>query len=399
VSVKSKILKRVHVVLYLVYGLSLLIVYQVCRIQFYEGEIWRDESAKTTMTDTIEGMRGNIFDCNGKLLATSLTQFKVSMDPTVPGNSILESDLTDLSKLLSTAFEKGSPTDYEKKIRHARKNRNRYLPLANKVSYSQLEDMKSWPIFKEGRYGGGLIAESFNTRVRPFGRPAWRTIGTSRANAQSIGIEGSFSNQLSGPSISRVLERISGNEWVQRFDIKSDEQKGKDLVLTIDIQLQDIADRALEKALYAISNLGRNKNGEFWEDYNYAVGRQTEPGSTFKMMSTLALLEEGKVGLDDHVNIKDGYAKYYDRKIIDSHPIYKDSLSLEDAFVKSSNVAISKFVNAHFGNREKLFTDYITQFGLDEPTGIEINGEPKPLVKKVGAKLLFLICPWVTKFC
>jgi len=404
-SDKANILWRVKLLFGGCCFVAVIIAFQIFHIQYFQGEKWSDESNRTTMTDTIEGARGNILDDQGRLLATSLTYYKVSIDPTIPSEEVFSENIDTLSGLISDKFNKGTPQKIKQKISSARAAKRRYLTLSGLVNYNELKEIETWPIFNKGRFAGGLIAEPYNKRVKPFGRPAARTLGMDRMNAQSIGLEASYSGRLSGPKIARVLERMPGGDWVRRFDIKSDDRKGYDIELTLDIELQDIADKALEKALIehkaahgcavvmevstgaikAISNLGRDEDDTFSEKYNYAVGRSTAPGSTFKMVSVLALLESGKASLSDSIDIHLGYAKFYDRKIVDSHPIYRDSLSLAESFIKSSNVAISKIVEENFGNREMHFIDYVNQFGLGDKTGIEINGEPAPKIKRPEA--------------
>jgi cell division protein FtsI (penicillin-binding protein 3) len=230
-----------------------------------------------------------------------------------------------------------------------------------------------------------------------------RTIGYARDEVQPVGLEGFYNKYLSGEEGKRLVKRLSGGTWIPVNDLTEIESKrGDDLLTTIDINIQDFTQNALLRslkhhnarygtaivmevktgAIKAIANIGAANNG-WWEDYNYAVGTATEPGSTFKLASVMSLFEDGYADLDSPVNINKGYVRYYNRDLHDSHPHDIKETDLRQAFEISSNVGISKLIQEAYGHEKKAseFTARLKQFGLHQTTGIEIPGEGQPKIK------------------
>jgi cell division protein FtsI (penicillin-binding protein 3) len=384
--------------------LGIGIMVQAVKIQFVEGAYWRSMAdSLTTAYRPIEAERGNVLASDGSLLATSLPFFEVRFDINTDGLSAdtFNYYVDALADEMAGFFKDNSKQHYKQKLINARKNGKRYLLIRKNVTYPELQIIKTWPIFKKGRNKGGFIAVQRNKRVQPFKMLASRTIGFKR-DSVSAGVEGSFNKTLAGVQGKQLMQRLSGDLWVPvNDDAEFSSVHGNDVITTIDIELQDVLEHALLAALdshkadhgcavlmevqtgkiKAIANLGKTKDG-YWEQYNYAVGEATEPGSTFKLMSVLALLEDGYANKNTIVDVEKGTKKFYDRTMHDSEWHDMTEITLQKAFEKSSNVAFAKLIDYHYQHDPQKFVDRIQQTGLNEPLDFELSGEPKPYIKQ-----------------
>ncbi len=426
-SVKRDIVWRIWLAFFAVCLIGVAIMVQAFRIQVLQGAHWRNlADSTTTVIDTIDAERGNILAENGELLATSLPYFDVHMDLLAEGltDDVFFEGVDSLSLGLANLFGEKSQMDWKHDLITARNNGARYFKIKTKVNYRELEMMKTFPLFKLGQYQGGLVIEQINKREMPFQNLAHRTIGYTRDDI-SIGIEGTFDEILSGVKGLRLKQRVSGNFWVPvSSDADVEPKNGKDIVTTIDINLQDVAENALHKALTthhadygcvilmevktgkikAIANLGLTKgiddstnNWEYAEMYNYAIGSRTEPGSTFKLASLMACIEDDLIDVQDSVDLQYGQVHYYDRTMYDSKLHNIRNVTIEKAFAMSSNVGISKVLNEQYATQPKKFIERLQQFHLTVKTGIEIKGEEEPLVKTPGTSEWYgTTLPWMS---
>ena len=405
-NVKRSILLRVRVAFLLALLFSLAIAIRIGRIQFVEGEKW------TAMAEDIglqyrkvKATRGSIYSYNGSLLATSLPFYRVAFDPSVSTEDTFTKGLDSLSMLLAGYFKDRSAKQYSKKILRARQANKRYLVLNRKrVNYQDKKIMQTWPIFREGRMRGGAIFEKVDLRFKPFSHLGTRTIGFVNENHQGAGLEYSFDHVLAGTDGKALFQKMAGGGWKPVYDrSEAKAVEGMDIETTIDINLQDVAETALLRALEqhdanygcvvvmevatgyikAISNLSKNKKGKYWELYNYAVGEQglTEPGSTFKLASMIALLEDSDVQLTDSIDTGKGSYLFYDKRMRDHKKGGYGMLSVAETFSKSSNIGVSRLINDHFGLKPDRFIDYLDQMGLTEPLRFQMKGTGAPYIK------------------
>nr|WP_155207617.1 penicillin-binding protein [Xanthovirga aplysinae] len=374
-------------------------------IQVAEGKQWEEEQEKFSLQfRKVKAPRGNIYSDNGSLLATSLPFYKVAFDPTIAHKEAFNVGIDSLCFLLSNHFKDQSANSYKRKIRTAREKKRRYIVLNNKrIDYLQKKEMQQWPIFREGRNQGGVIFEKVEQRYRPFGDLARRTIGYLNEEDKGVGIEYSLNEYLKGQDGEALFEKIAGRVWKPVHNSSEIPSKnGLDITTTIDVNLQDVAESALLKTLQrnqadygcvvvmevatgeikAISNLKLNKRGNYSELYNYAVGSQglTTPGSTMKLASMIALLENTGIKLTDSIDTGNGKYKYFDQTMEDDKPGGYGKLSVADAFAKSSNVAISKLVNDHFSKSPQQFIDELYKMGIGKPFNFQLIGEGVPYI-------------------
>lgn len=387
------------------------ILYRICMIQFVEGENWIQKAqANTTAVHTIEAVRGNIFDVNGALLATSLPYYEVAVDICAPGidDKLFKEKRDSLALMLSELFQDKTQREYLKILNKSRNDKDNYVVLQRNVSYKNLQVLKTFPIFRKGKRGG-LVTLQTDRRERPFQLLAARTIGMSRPGIKPVGLEGAFDSILKGEGGQRLMQKIAGGVWRPiNNENEVEPRDGSDLYTTIDINIQDVAEHALEKALIknqashgcavlmevktgaikAIANLSKVKgdSARYSENLNYAIGYATEPGSTFKLASLLAIMDDYNVSLDEKVNVGNGEVTYYNKTIKDAHPPKKPVLTLKEIFETSSNVGVAILTTKYYSKNPQQYVDKIKSFHLNKPLGLSIPGEGIPFIKDVKHK-------------
>ena len=394
---------------YLVYGMlclfAMIIVGQAVNLQIVQGEKWRNkEETLTRNFREIDAVRGNIYASDESLLATSIPKYEVRFDAYTDAltDDYFSEHVDSLAFELSQLFPEKSKSEYLIGLKSARKKKKRYHLIRRNVKFTDLKILKEFPIFRRGKYKGGFIAVQQNKRVRPFKVLAARTIGYERDGSKPVGLEGAYSKELSGIKGEMWMQKIAGGIWMPIDESGGREpEDGSDVYTTIDVNIQDVAENALLTQLEthqadhgcvalmevstgdvkAIANLKRNKDGSYYESYNYVVGESTEPGSTFKLASLMAAFEDGYLDLDDMVDTENGTTKFYDRTMRDSHKGGYGKISIKESFMKSSNVAISKEINRVYAANPQGFVDRLYKMDLNKKLGIEIAGEGSPLIK------------------
>ncbi len=350
----------------------------------------------------VEAPRGNILADDGSLLAISMPLYNIFLDMSVIEDVIFEREVTALSKGLSALFLDKSASEYEHFLRSSKRlKKNRYVRLKLKVNHNQLLELKRLPIFKLDQNRGGLIAEQRPHRETPFGELARRTIGEDR-EVNPVGIERAYDPVLSGKDGIHLKRKIAKGIWIpQESNANQLPKAGNDIVTTINIDMQDVAEKALERTLInedaewgcvvlmevgtgkikVIANLRKDTLDRVSEYFNYAMAEHVAPGSTFKLASVIAGLEDGKFKVTDSVDLNKGRAQYYDRVMKDS-PHNLSRVTIEDAFIISSNVGISTIINDSYKKNPSEFTDRIYKMGLSTPLDIEL---PYPSSLKMPA--------------
>jgi cell division protein FtsI (penicillin-binding protein 3) len=410
VPIKKDIIWRVGLIYAIVMLFAVLIVGRIVSLQLFEGDYWRGKAQKISQRDVIvHANRGDICAEDGRLLATSLPYYQIRMDFRASGltDEVFRSKVDSLALCLSKFFRDKSQQDYRRFLWNAkyRRESNRYVLInRRKVNYNELKIIKTFPLFRLGQNKGGLICEQENERRQPHRNLATRTIGylNKEENDKQIGrvgIEGAFESELKGVDGVSVIQKMSGR-WLPVNMVEP--KDGNDIITTINVNFQDVAESALYDqlvkynahhgsailmevktgAIKAIANIGFDEETNTYRElYNYAIGEATEPGSTFKLASMMALLEDGYIGPMDSVDTGNGIYKFYNAKMRDSHQGGYGKITVQDAFEKSSNVGISLLVNEHYKNKPRAFINRLYDFRLNEPLDLEIRGEAKPKIK------------------
>jgi len=378
----------------------LAIVFRVFNIQYIQGEKYKQLSTELTIKqDTIYANKGNVYAADGNLLATSMSKYTIRMDVVAVDTNVFEKNIAALSKELSSMFDKPA-SYYENKLRRAKSRKNRYLLIARNVGYNDYLKMKTFPIFNLGVYRGGFIAEHKTVREHPIGKIAERTIGYDDFRGEA-GIEGAFADFMQGENGLRWKQKIAKNQWKPISDVNEKEPvDGHDVITTIDVNIQDITHHALLKQLEifeadhgcavvmetatgeikAISNLGRTSKGKYYEKRNYAVWESHEPGSTFKLASLMAALDDKVIDTSTVVDTEKGKIYIHNRKIEDSHRGGYGKISAARVFEVSSNVGIVKLMKEHYDENPEKFISKLEKYGFTKPVGFQIKGEGKPFI-------------------
>jgi len=420
---KKDILWRVFLVYFGMLLFGLAIIARLVYIQVKEGpELIKKAQEQEIRIFSLKADRGNILSARGNLLATSVPIFEVRMDVAsdyIP-QALFNQQLDSLSLQLSGLFKDKSQLGYKRMLVKARRKGNRYLLLQRHVSYSQLKSLRSFPILRRGRNSGGLIAIQQTKRELPFGMLAARCIGyENKKENLFVGIEGAYSKVLTGSDGKQIRRRINHGAWMPVHDENEVEPRdGMDVVSTLDVNLQDVAEEALMKQMQkheavmgcavlmqvktgdikAMANLSFNsKTGQYDESYNMAIGEKYEPGSTFKLASVIAALDDHKVKLTDTLNVGKGYVVYYHRTLHDVHVIGDGIITVRQAFEHSSNVGISKMIFKHYKSNPRQFIQHLYDMGLNKRLGIELSGEARPYIKNPSDKNWYLTSlPWMS---
>lgn len=395
--------------------LALAIVARIVYLQVFEKSKWMEKAGTYALkTMNIPADRGSIYAADGRLLACSVPYYEVRFDAKCENltDQYFYRKVDSLAFCLSRLFGDKSKEEYKRSLVKARKEGKRYHLIKSEVNYIQLKKLKTFPIFRLGRYKGGLVYMQENRRVRPHQALAGRIIGyTSKdINGNVVGIEGAYNDQLAGTQGIRLMQRLSGDVWMPMNERNEIEPKdGKDILTTIDVNLQDVAHKALLRQLTsqgaqygtailmevktgeikAMVNLGKDENGFYHEMQNYAIGESTEPGSTFKLPVLIAALEDGVVELEDTIDTGNGTFKYYDKIIRDDYHEHGGygKITVEEVFEKSSNVGMAKIITGAYKERPGDFIDRLYAMRLNEKLGIEIKGEGSPQIRYPGDKL------------
>jgi cell division protein FtsI (penicillin-binding protein 3) len=405
VNIKKSILIRVRLAFLAVVVFAVCVAAKIGHIQVIEGEKWIRMGNEISFDyKKMQATRGNIYSDNGSLLATSLPFYKVAMDPTLVKKELFDAGIDSLAMLLSRHYKDRTATDYKRMIRDARATDKRYITLNRKqINYQTKKEMASWPIFREGRLRGGVLFEKMDVRYRPFSNLSRRTIGFVNENGKGVGLEFSFEKALGGQDGEALFQKIAGDTWKPVFDANNVKAiDGLDIQTTIDINLQDVAETSLYRAMQshdadqgtvvvmevstghikAISNLSSDGKGGYGEEFNHAVGGSFEPGSTFKLATMLALLEDTNIELSDTINTGRGEYTFYNKKVRDHEEGGYGRITIQDAFERSSNIAMAKLLDKHFGTKPGKFLDHVDELQLSKPLGLQINGESYPKISR-----------------
>jgi cell division protein FtsI (penicillin-binding protein 3) len=390
---------------------AVAVMVKLVDIQTADGDKYRELAMqRTEKMFTIEPTRGNLYSNDGSLLATSVSRYTIRFDAVTVSAADFEEGVGALSRSLAELFGKPA-AHYENILRKARASKDRYALIARNLDYSEYKQVKEFPLFKLGPYKGGMIAEQKIVREHPLGKIAERSVGYERFDengyATRVGLEGAFGRYLRGVEGKRLKQKIAKGQWKPiGLDNIIEPQDGYDVISTIDINIQDIAHHALLGQLEhykaehgtvivmevatgeikAISNLGRTEQDTYYERLNYAIGESHEPGSTFKLMSLVAALEDGKLDTGTVVDTEKGTWRIYDRVVRDSRRGGYGKISVGKAFEVSSNTAFAKMIHENYKDNPRAFTDRLKTMGLDRELGMPIKGEGKPVLRSPGDK-------------
>lgn len=408
-------LLRFSLVYFVLLFLFMLPIGKMFRIQLIEREHWMELAKSQVRTDIeVKPNRGNIYSSDGRLMASSIPSYVLYMDPCTDalredGSKLFYEYVDSVSVALSGYFGDKSASEYRRMLVNAHNSGKRYLRLyPHRISYFQLKDVLRFPLFNKGRMKSGLIPQLRTDRVKPFGSLASRTIGNIYGDATkggSSGLEMYFDDVLRGEP-GKATRQMIANKRIEY--VEKEPRDGSDLITTIDVDIQDVAEEALLNELNrigahsgyvvmmevhsgevkAIVNMERSAvSGAYVEMRNGVVSDMAEPGSTFKTASLMAAIDDGYVSIYDSVDVGTGIEYFYNVAMRDHN--YKGGkpgtgygkITVENALEASSNVGISHVIVEHYGKHPEKFVEKLYEMGLTEPLNLEIPGTASPNIR------------------
>ena len=394
--------------------IAVWIVSKIVKVQQFTEEI---NTSSQPRYFTVEAPRGNIIADDGALLAISMPLYDVRLDMSVMDRKLFNDNVAELSVQLANLFKDKTNEEYASFLKNSKNSKkNKYILLQNKVTHNDLNALKKMPILNLGQNSGGLIAEQRPNREKPFGLLAQRTVGLLR-DMNPVGIERAFNQTLSGVDGKHLKRKIAKGIWVpQEAEGNRLPRAGNDVITTINTDMQDVAEKALENTLLhhnadwgcvvlmevetgevkVIANLKKMEDGSVRESFNYAMAKHVSPGSTFKLASVIAGLEDGFFKVEDSIRTFGGKFIFYDRVMKDSK-LGKDKITIKNAFIKSSNVGVSRIIVNNYKKNPTAFTDRIYKMGLSTPLELELrypNNLKSPIPNKGSWSGVTL--PWMS---
>ncbi len=408
---------RALIFLGLVIVLAIIVVLKIVSIQFIKGNEYRKLAQNYTVKAfKVKANRGNIYAEDGSVLATSVPNYDVAIDPTVAKDDIFYANVGKLASKISQITGEQAD-DIKKRLIYKRKAGKQYAPLAKKLNFSTYQKVRNFPILKLGPRKGGLVVQYHTVRAYPLGDVLKRTIGFDRGKGNQAGIEGAFNQYLKGKDGIKKKQKLRYGVWKPLSDINDiDPKDGYDVRTNINLNFQDYAHSRLKKqlidfeaehgsvvimdvktgAIKAMVNLGKTKSGDYKELRNYAVFETQEPGSTFKLFSVMSLLEDGYANPNTTVDTGNGIYKIHNKKVKDAHQGGFGKITLQQVLEKSSNVGVVKMVYENYKDNPKKFVNRLYNFGIHNKVGIDIKGEGKPIVQDPKDKTWSgLSLPWM----
>ncbi|HEX8461617.1 MAG TPA: penicillin-binding protein [Segetibacter sp.] len=409
-DVKKDILWRVYLGYILMVVVGLCILGKVFFIQQVQGSYWRgmSDSLHQKIVE-LDAERGTIYSEDGSMLSTSIPQFDVYIDFMADGlreknGKRFKENIDSLSICLANLFNDKSSSEYKFMLTTGFREKDRYFLLRKKMSFKEYQQLKTFPLVRLGRNKSGFIPDKKIIRLNPYKMLAYRTIGLLR-DSNRVGLELTYDQYLEGTKGRRLVRFIAGGASVPVDDFEVEAENGKDIITTLDVNIQDVTENALMKMMVkneaehgcaivmevktgkikAIANLGHERDSLYWEDYNYAI-TPTEPGSTFKLVTMLSLLEDRKINLNSNVDLNGGTWQIYKRTVFDSEKHGLHNVTAKHAFEESSNVGMAKLAWTHYGANPKQFVNHIRKLKLDSITGIDLKGEIKPSIYTPGSR-------------
>ena len=412
-DVKRDILWRVYLSFILIVLVCILIIGKAFYIQQVQGKYWRSlsDSLHQRIIE-IPAARGTIYSEDGQMLSTNIPQFDIYIDFRVSplhekSGLLFRTHIDSLSLSLAALFKDKSAEKYKEELTNAYEASVGNYELRKKISYREYLQLVKFPLFKLGRYKSGMIAEEKNIRLNPYENIGYRTIGLAR-DENKVGLEKSYDTVLNGRNGRQLVRAIAGGVTVpvQEGEFEIAPETGKDIISTIDVFIQEVTEKALMNMMVkneaqtgvaivmevktgkikAIANLGKVGEGKYTEDLNYAI-TPTEPGSTFKLVTLLSALEDGKVNLNSRVNLEGGVWKVSGQTVNDSEKHGKFDASILEAFEESSNVGMAKIAMTHYSNNVNEYFKHLTKLRLDSTSGLDLVGERQPRLVKPGSRL------------
>lgn len=414
----KKIMPRYFVIIVLMSLGGVYIIGNAAYLMLAERDYWEEVSRKFVKEGIpLPAKRGNILSADGQIMTSTLPEYKIYMDFVASDknpkraaklqawrDSMLTVKMDSICNGLHDIFPDVSAKQFRKRLEQGRKlKRRNWQVYKGRISYIQLKDCKQLPLLKESPGKGGFYHEEFKLRRKPYGSLAARTLGALYASKDSArnGLELAYDSILRGTAGVSHRTKVR-DKWLYLED--ESPVDGNDLVTTLDVAMQDAAEKALVKKLKeinadvgvavvmevatgdvkAIVNMTRCKDGVFREIKNNAVSDMMEPGSTFKTASMMVALEDGKITKNDFVETGNGqYAMY--RRVMKDHNWRRGGygrISVPEVLMYSSNIGVSRIIDQHYHDCPEKYVDGLYRLGVGVPFDLDLPGSGKPNVRR-----------------
>ena len=404
--------------------LAIAVIVKAGIIMFAERQYWKDVADRFVRENVIVfPTRGNIISADGKLMASSLPEFRIYMDFKAGGvkkDTMLMNHLQEICEGLHRIFPDQSAAEFRRTILKGRKLGSRnYLLYPKRISYIEYKEVKKLPVFSLNRYSSGLHELAYNQRKKPFGSLAMRTLGDlypDTALGAKNGLELTYDKYLKGEVGITHRQKVR-NQYLNIVDKASVD--GCDLITTIDVDMQDIAEKALVDQLTNLQaeagvaivmevktgevkanvNMTRAGDGKYYEMRNLAVSNLMEPGSTFKTASIMVAMEDGYITPDYEVDTEQGIVNMHGSRMRDWN-WYKGGygvINVTKILEVSSNIGVSRIIDKFYGDNPQKFIDGIKRMSIDTPLNLGFVGEASP--KILGPKERYFAkttLPWMS---
>lgn len=407
---RKKIIKRYKVVAYAMLAIGLVIIFKAAYIATVKREYWLDVASRLVRDSVdVKPIRGNILSCDGRLMASSLPEFSMFMDFKAGGEDNKELDslwkvkVDSICEGLHEIFPTKTAAEFKRDLEKGRAKGSRHWPVwRGRVSYNTFSEVKQLPVFNLSAYRGGFHYEKFNARQRPFGSLAKRTIGDlyGAKDTAQFGLELSYDSILRGKVGKKSRQKVRS----KFLDITiQDPVNGADIVTTIDVNMQDLAERSLIDELKkvngnvgvamvmevktgdikAIVNMTKCADGGYYEIKNSAVSDLLEPGSVFKTASLMVALDDGVVDTTYTVDTGNGIFDMYGAKMRDHnwHRGGYQVLTLPQTLEYSSNIGVSRIIDKYYGKNPEKFVQGLDRIGIREDLKLPIVGYAPPRIR------------------
>ena len=401
----NRIVNRMNIMFFLFLLCSFFLIGKIFYLQNFEIDDNIRNSIEAVKNIEVQSPRGNIYSDNGDLLVSTVVKYELRWDSKIPSESIYKKNIIPLVERLSDFFGQDQ-NHFKKYLDDARDKNNRYLLIGKNLSITEVEKIKSFPIFNKGLYKGGLIINESHTRQSHLGKIAERTIGYEKVDQDGkylrVGLEGAYTEYLSGKSGLRLMQKIADGQWKPMTpNFEREPIQGYDVHTTIDTQIQDIVHHELLSQLErfeadhgtmiimetnsgkikGISNLARTEEGKYFEKINYGIWETQEPGSTFKLMTLIAALEDGVVSPSDSVDTGNGILKFYNKyEVKDSNRRGYGKIPISKAFEVSSNTGMVKLIYDNYKDNPERLVNRLINMKVNQKIDIDIKGEGEPKI-------------------
>lgn len=431
---KKNVSVRYLLVVALLVLLGVMVIVKAGYTMFFKRGYWEEVAARFVKEDVVvKPNRGNILSSDGQLMASTLPEYRIYMDfmTSEKGKERREKDqyrrdtlianhLDEICEGLHRIFPDKSAAEFKARMELGRKKGSRNWSIYPKrISYIQYKEVKKLPVFKMSQYRGGFIGKPFNRRKKPFGSLAKRTLGdTDRNNPDSAknGIELAYDSILRGRSGLTHRQKVM-DRYLPIVDVPAED--GCDIVTTIDVNMQDIAEKALVDKMKelnadmgvvilmevktgevrAMVNMSKLSDGSYGEEYNHAITTRMEPGSTFKTASMLVALDDGVIDTSDVVDTGNGVMRMHGSNMKD-HNWYRGGyqvLTIPEVLMVSSNIGVSRVIDENYKDNPTKFVEGLHRVGIGTPLELDLAGYLPPVIRYPNPKNWWkTTLPWMS---